>query len=121
MNTFLVAIASIALSVIAQFALKAGMSGDGVKAILAQPFGIRALLAVLLNKYVVLGFSLYGLGAVVWLAVLSKWDVSKAYPLVGLGFVLTAAIGWMTGEDVTVLRMVGVGLVCAGIFCVGAS
>jgi multidrug transporter EmrE-like cation transporter len=121
MNTFLVAVISIALSVIAQFALKAGMSGDGVKAALATPFGLHTLVALLLNKFVVLGFSLYGLGAVVWLAVLSKWDVSKAYPLVGTGFVLTVAIGWMTGEDVTGLRMVGVGLICAGIFCVGAS
>ena len=68
-----------------------------------------------------LGFSLYGLGAVVWLAVLSQWDVSKAYPLVGIGFVLTALFGWFLGEDVTILRLFGVALICAGIACVGWS
>ena len=28
---------------------------------------------------------------------LSKWDVSKAYPLVGVGFLFTVAIGWYLG------------------------
>ena len=40
--------------------------------------------------------------------VLSQWDVSKAYPLVGLGFVFTVAIGWFIGEQVTSLRAIGV-------------
>ena len=58
---------------------------------------------------------------VVWLGVLSKWDVSKAYPLVGLGFVLTVAIGFLVGEDVTLTRAMGVALICAGVFVVGRS
>jgi multidrug transporter EmrE-like cation transporter len=121
MGTFFVAVISIMLSVLAQIALKTGMSSADVKLALAAPFGMPTVLALFLNKFVVLGFSLYGLGAVVWLVVLSRWDVSKAYPLVGLGFVLTAALGWMLGEDVTALRMVGITLMCAGIVCVGLS
>lgn len=121
MSTLYVAIISIALSVAAQFSLKAGMSSDGVRAVLAQPHSLRTLFAVLSNKYVFAGFLLYGLGAVVWLGVLSKWDVSKAYPLVGLGFVFTLAIGFMLGEQVTPPRAVGVALICAGVFLVGRS
>ena len=44
------------------------------------------------NKFLITGFMLYGLGAIVWLGVLAKWDVSKAYPLVGLGFLLSALV-----------------------------
>lgn len=122
MKTLLIAIISIALSVAAQFSLKAGMSGERVKAALSeQPHSFRTLFDVLTDRYVLGGFLLYGLGAVVWLAVLSKWDVSKAYPLVGLGFVGTAVIGFLVGEQVTVPRVIGVALICGGVILVGQS
>ncbi|MDR2188236.1 MAG: hypothetical protein LBE62_09320 [Azonexus sp.] len=121
MNPLVIAIISIALSVAAQFSLKLGMSGIEIKAVLAQPLGLRSFFAILTNKYVLLGFLLYGLGAIVWLGVLSKWDVSKAYPLVGLGFVFTVVIGCMIGEEVTFNRVAGVALICAGVFLVGRS
>lgn len=121
MKVLLIAIISIALSVAAQFSLKAGMSGEGVRVALAQPYSLRALCDVLTDRYVFGGFMLYGLGAVVWLGVLSQWDVSKAYPLVGLGFVFTVAIGFLVGEQVTIPRVIGVVLICAGVFLVGRS
>ena len=121
MKTLLIAIISIALSVAAQFSLKAGMSGEGVRTALAQPYSFKTLFDVLTDKYVFGGFLLYGMGAVVWLGVLSKWDVSKAYPLVGLGFVFTVAIGFLVGEQVTIPRVIGVALICAGVFFVGRS
>jgi multidrug transporter EmrE-like cation transporter len=120
-TTIAIAVLSIALSVAAQFSLKAGVSGEDVRALLAQPLTLRSTLSVLTNAYVVGGFLLYGLGAMVWLAVLSKWDVSKAYPLVGLGFAATVAIGWVLGEHVTIPRAAGVALICAGVFMVGQS
>jgi drug/metabolite transporter (DMT)-like permease len=120
-NTFVVAFLSIALSVGAQFSLKAGMSSEDVKAALLLPPGVRMAMTVLCNRFVLAGFALYGLGAVVWLGVLSKWDVSKAYPMVGLGFVFTLAIGWLVGEQVTLPRALGAALICAGVFVVGRS
>jgi len=115
------AIISIALSVTAQFSLKAGMSEEGVRAALAQNYSLRTLWDVLRNRYIFGGFLLYGLGAVAWLGVLSKWDVSKAYPLVGLGFVFTVGVGYLLGEQVTLPRVIGVALICAGVFVVGKS
>ena len=97
------------------------MSSEEVKQILAQPFTLRTVLTVLTDKFVLGGFVLYGLGAVVWLGVLSKWDVSKAYPLVGLGFAFTVAMGFIAGEHVTIPRVFGVALICAGVFLVGRS
>ena len=118
MNTLLIAILSILLSVAAQFSLKQGMSGNAVRAALTQPFTMGTAITVLTDKFVMGGFVLYGVGAVVWLAVLSKWDVSRAYPLVGLGFVFTMLVGFMLGEQVTLLRALGVTLVCAGVFLI---
>jgi len=121
MNILMIAILSVAISVAAQFSLKAGMSGASVKAVLEQPFGLQTVLTVFFDKFVLGGFVLYGMGAVVWLAVLSKWDVSKAYPLVGLGFALTVVVGYLLGEQVTPARVVGVTLICAGVFVMGRT
>lgn len=118
MNPIITAMISISLSVAAQFSLKAGMSSEGVKEVFAQPYTLKTFFSVLADKYVLGGFLLYGLGAISWLGVLSKWDVSKAYPLVGLGFVLVVAIGFIMGEQITVQRVMGVLLICIGIFIV---
>jgi multidrug transporter EmrE-like cation transporter len=121
MNPLFTAVISIALSVAAQFSLKAGMSSATVKADLARPHTLSTALSVLTNKYVLGGFLLYGLGAIVWLGVLSRWEVSKAYPLVGLGFVFTVAIGYLLGEQVHLVRLLGVALICSGVWLVSGS
>lgn len=121
MSIFWIALASISLSVAAQFALKAGMSSQASRMALAEPLGWHTVVALTTQAQVVGGFALYGLGAVAWLAVLSRWDVSKAYPLVGLGFALTVFVALFAGEQVTVQRMVGVALICAGVALVARS
>lgn len=121
MSTFLMAASSIVLSVLAQFVLKAGMSGVSVRAALAKPFSIDTVVSVLTDRFIVGGFLLYGLGALVWLGVLSRWDVSKAYPLVGLGFAMTVAVGWLAGESFALARVVGVLLICSGVWVVART
>ncbi|HOB93926.1 MAG TPA: hypothetical protein PK306_14565 [Aquabacterium sp.] len=117
MKTALAALLSIVLSVAAQFLLKSGVTAANAQS-RELPHG---LLAVLTERNVILGFLLYGLGAVIWLYVLSKWDVSKAYPLVGLGFALSVGVGFVSGENVTSARVLGVALVCLGVLVVGRS
>ncbi|MDH3388100.1 MAG: EamA family transporter [Gammaproteobacteria bacterium] len=121
MKTLIVAILSIVFAVSAQFSLKKGMSSAEIKAALSEPFGVHSAVTVFSDKFVFGGFVLYTLAALVWLRVISTWDVSKAYPLMGLGFVFTVIIGWMIGEQVTAARAFGVMLICAGVVLVGQS
>jgi multidrug transporter EmrE-like cation transporter len=121
MNTTIAAIGCVVLSVMAQFLIKAGLSSVAVKAVLAQPAGLQTAAVVMLNPTIAGGFALYTLGAVAWLGVLARWDVSKAYPLEGLGFVLAVLVGLLLGEQVTMMRVLGVLLICAGVFFVSAS
>jgi drug/metabolite transporter (DMT)-like permease len=121
MPIFFIAVFSILCSVAAQFALKAGMSSPKTKTALDLPFGIETVVALVFNRHLVLGFALYGLGAVVWLLVLAKWDVSKAYPLVGLGFIVTLLVGFWLGEQVSWDRVLGCCLICLGIYLVVRS
>ena len=97
------------------------MSSAEIKAVLAEPLGVGSALAIFTNLFILGGFTLYGVSAVAWLGVLSQWEVSKAYPLVGLGFAFTVVIGWTIGEQVTVVRVLGVALICAGVSLVERS
>lgn len=121
MHPFVLALVSVAMSVAAQFSLKAGMSQASTQAALAGGMTPQGMWTVLTQPYVAGGFVLYGLGALVWLSVLSAWDVSKAYPLVGMGFAFTALIGFLLGEQVSLARLTGVALVCAGVVLVARS
>lgn len=119
MKVFLLALTSILMSVAAQFSLKAGMTE--LKGPMPAGSLVQSFLAFASNRFLILGFVLYGLGALVWLSVLARWDVSKAYPIVGLGFVLSAAVGFALGEPVTMLRLLGVLLIIAGVIVVAMS
>lgn len=121
MKILLIAALSIAMSVAAQFLLKAGMGSAAVRQALAAGWSVDAVKAVAFNPAVVGGFAMYGLGAVIWLSVLAKWDVSKAYPLVGAGFILTCLIGLALGETVTLMRAAGCLLIALGVFVVAQS
>lgn len=119
MPPFILALVSIALSVTAQFAFKHGM-----RQLAGRPAAgalLESVTNVASSPWILLGFLLYGMGAVIWLSVLARWDVSKAYPLVGFGFVLTLVIGLMMGETVTPLRGVGVVCICLGVALVARS
>lgn len=122
MFPFFAAVFSIILSVAAQFCLKAGMSSPIVKGVLSgDESALKIGWTIATNLYIAGGFILYGMGALVWLAVLSQWDVSKAYPLVGIGFLLTVLVGFLIGEDVTILRVLGVFLIAFGVAIVART
>lgn len=98
------------LSSAAQIAMKRGMSAPG-SGDLGSTYG-----QALSSPMVWLGLVLYGVSAVLWLWVLSRLDVSVAYPLVSLGFVVTLAAGvlWL-GEPFSWLRVGGCTLIVVGV------
>jgi multidrug transporter EmrE-like cation transporter len=119
------ALVSVALSALAQIVFKLGVSQPAVQTALAQvgtnPW-YRTGTAVLLNPAVLGGFALYGVSAVVWLVVLSKVDVSVAYPFVAMGFIVTMLAGALLfHEPVGLLRVIGTLLVCAGVVLVAGT
>jgi len=104
------AVFCVLLSSAAQIALKRGM-GAPAGSDLGGTYG-----HALTSPMVWLGLGLYGLSTLLWLWVLSRLDVSLAYPLVSLGFVVTMAVGvlWL-GEPFSWQRVGACTLIVAGV------
>ncbi len=110
---------SVSLSAIAQISLKRGMSSPRVAHLLESGATGEVISAILKSPYVMGGLALYGIGAVVWLFVLARLDVTTAYPFVGLGFILTMVLGALfLGEVLTPSKVVGTLLVTAGVMLI---
>jgi multidrug transporter EmrE-like cation transporter len=68
------------------------------------------------------GMVCYAASVCVWLAALSKAPVSTAYPMLSLGYVVVAAVSVMwLGESMTLAKVMGIALICAGVVLVSAS
>jgi len=99
---------------IAQILLKKGMTGDG-GGILSSNAPISAILSGLLTPFVIFGLALYVLAMGSHLVVLSKLDVSVAYPLLSLAYVVVALYAVLVmNESFTLARTAGLLLICLG-------
>jgi drug/metabolite transporter (DMT)-like permease len=113
-----VAAICIVLAVGAQTLLKLAIVRSGGMPVLEIGVGglVRKFLAV---PYIFLAFGLYGLSAILWLEVLTKVDFSVAFPMVSMTYVGTLFIGrFVFNEPVNLYRIVGVLLICSGVFFV---
>jgi drug/metabolite transporter (DMT)-like permease len=113
---------SVACSSVAQLLLKLGMVNAAYARALAAGDWTGMAAGALLNPFVVAGLALYFLGALVWLAVLAKADLSYAYPFVGLGFIASLALGSLVlHESITPARIAGTLLIALGTVLVAGT
>jgi drug/metabolite transporter (DMT)-like permease len=64
----------------------------------------------------------YGVSVIVWIVGLSRVPVSQAYPLLSLGYVLNIGLAWwLFGEAPNAQRVIGVGVIIAGVVLVARS
>ena len=74
---------------------------------------------LLIDPYIIAGLFSYALSTVCWLAILSKTDLSFAYPMLSIGYVAILLMGRLAfGEDVSLMRWLGVFLIITGIIAV---
>lgn len=105
----------------AQVLMKRGsgvLSGLTWETFIAQPF--KTLDLVLFNWQILLGFVLAGIGAVIYLFVLSKNDFGVIFPVLGaLGFLVLPLIAWLAlNESVTPWRLIGTIIIAIGMLIV---
>ena len=111
---------SISTGVAGQTAIKLGVSQPSTEGTASSLFALVNL--ILTSPWVLLGLTLYGIGAVAWIAVLARLDLSLAYPLLALNFVLiTLSSRLILGETVPTMRWIGMSVICVGIIIVARS
>jgi drug/metabolite transporter (DMT)-like permease len=97
-----------------QVSLKLGMSVVGRIGEGTDP--AETARRIVSSPLVLVGLVCYAVGAVVWLIVLSRVNLSLAYPLLALSYVVvTAAAQLFLGEQVSPLRWLGVVIVSLGV------
>lgn len=74
------------------------------------------LARLLLNPWIITALAAALLAAFTWMAAMTKLDLSHAYPFTSLSFVLVTFVSaWLFQEPVTVPKIAGIALICAGI------
>ncbi len=114
MSVLILVAISVILAVIGQLALKKGMTqvGEtGVNELLTRKF-----ITIFSNPFVLIGVFFYGLGSLVWLVILSRAELSFAYPLLSTGYILIAVLSWVFfKEQLTMIKMSGIVLITVGV------
>ncbi|HKU17244.1 MAG TPA: SMR family transporter [Steroidobacteraceae bacterium] len=114
-------LSGVALNSLAQLGLKAATADTG--AIDGTPSDMwRAGQQLATSVAFWIALLCYGLSLIVWVVGLSRVPVSQAYPVLSVGYVLTALLAWLTlGESVGAVRWAGIGLIMAGVLLVSRS
>ena len=59
---------------------------------------------------------------VVWIIALTRVEVSLAYPMLSIGYVVNAVAAWMLfGEQLTPMRLIGIFVIILGVYLLAAS
>lgn len=117
--TFFLILVNVFLAVSGQLSIKAGMKQVGY--ITSQNL-IPLLMSSLKNPYVIGGLVAYTLAAGTWIVVLSRVDVSFAYPMLSLGYVAILILSIIfLNETASLLRILGTGFIIFGIILIFRS
>lgn len=117
MSALALILISISLGVVGQLSLKRGMTNVGT--ISVGDLLTSKLYSIATEKFVVFGLFLYFLASGLWLVVLSQEELSFAYPLIGLGYILTAILAkFFFNENLTLVRLGGILLIAAGAYLI---
>ena len=119
--SFTLLLAGVLLNAAAQLLLKAGTNAVGpfeFSTVNALPVGMK----LALEPHILGGIACYVVSVVVWILALSRVEVSVAYPMLSIGYVVNAvAAYYLFGEAVSATRLVGIGVIILGVFIVARS
>ncbi len=119
--SFLLVITGVLLNAAAQLLLKAGVRHMGVIKLQFATI-VAAGWKLAFEPHILGGLACYVVSVVVWILALSRVPVSIAYPMLSLGYVVTAVAAWaMFGESLGPMRLTGIAVIIVGVYLVARS
>ncbi|MTV48656.1 EamA family transporter [Heliobacillus mobilis] len=83
---------------------------------------VQGLLQMAKNPLIIGGLFLFGCSSILWIMAVSKVQLSLAYPMVSLSYIIVLFASWaLLGEPVTLMRIGGVLVICFGVFLIAQS
>jgi multidrug transporter EmrE-like cation transporter len=109
------------LNAAAQLLLKAGSRAiSGVEFSFANGWTLAERIA--LNPPILAGLACYVVSVVFWILALSRVDVSIAYPMLSIGYVVNALAAWLLfSEQLSAARVGGIAVIILGVWLVARS
>ena len=114
-TSFGLIVLGVTLNTVAQLCLKQGMTIIGTVSL--EMTGLFDLIQKAATSPLIFwGLACYVASFAVWLIVLSRVEVSMAYPLLSIGYIVTAVFGYyFWGESLGIYKIMGIFLICAGV------
>lgn len=121
LRPFLLLLIALSFTVTGELLLKHGMNKVGVLSL--QPNLIVPMLArTFTTPQVLMGFASVFTGSLFWLAVISRIDLSLAYPMLSIGYIIVVIASWLLlGEQLSVFRVLGALIIVGGVFVLTRS
>ena len=80
------------------------------------------LRSVAMNPLVIGGFALYGLSSVLWLILLTRVELSWAYPMLAMGYIAVVFLSRIFFQEaVTATRFAGTVVVAVGVWLISRT
>lgn len=108
------------VSLIGQLCLKRGVTEIGVIQTGSLRILIQSIIKLLSNPLILTGLCFSVVGAFIWLMILSRVDLSFAFPISGgIFYILLFLASWLVlKEEVTLFRWMGVIVILIGIIMI---
>lgn len=111
---YIIALISIILGSLGQFGLKLGANqiktGQGI---------LTALLSLAFNMNIILSLLCFAASMVIWVFVLRELELSVAYPMVSLGYIITMALAFLfLNEPLRLTKILGAALIVVGVIVI---
>ena len=119
MNNILMILGSVLLNALAQLLIRKGMlqiGSVGVGNI------VENIIPMISNLWLWGAMLSYAVSILMWMSVLSKVEVSYAYPFLSVWYIVAAVAGYaLFNENLSVTRIAGIVVICIGVILISRS
>jgi multidrug transporter EmrE-like cation transporter len=119
--SFILIVTGVMLNVAAQLLIKSGTNAIGYFEYTREnilPIGWK----LATEPHIIGALTCYVVGVVVWILALSRVQVSIAYPLLSLGYIVNAvAAHYLFSEAITPSKMIGMGVIIVGVVVISRA